>query len=215
MLSEPTLNLLMKSFSGQELAAPVGVKIFENQFEPEVIEILTGMSGVFIMNSSLEPVTPSNFRQVLVLGTDYGLDQLELLSEGVWATILIKDIRLNNNLLRSLISVVQKGICPLLLAIACKPIILTNLMRNLENINVLNSSNSTESPFTEIETEILTRIALGHTSKQIGENLGFQLQTVKNRVAIILSKAGAKSRTHAVVIAQSNGWINGSLSQSA
>ena len=215
MLSEPTLNLLMKNFSGQELAAPVGVKVVENRFEAEVIEILNGMSGVFIMNSSFAPVIPGKFRQVLVLGTDYGLDQIKLLSEGVWATVLIKDIRLNNNLLTSLISVVQKGICPLLFTIACKPTILTNLMRNLDEINRLNSSENTESPFTEIETEILTRIGLGYTSKQIGEDLGFQLQTVKNRVAIILSKAGAKSRPHAVVIAQTNGWINGSLSQSA
>ena len=58
------------------------------------------------------------------------------------------------------------------------------------------------------EKEILKLIAEGHPNKQIGCVLGISEQTVKNHISAVMRKLNANDRTHAVVLALYNGWLN-------
>src|SRR5690348_8908126 len=65
-----------------------------------------------------------------------------------------------------------------------------------------------EMALTPRETEVLSLIALGLGNKEIGEKLGTASGTVKAHVQSILSKLGAKDRTHAVTLALRRGIIH-------
>jgi DNA-binding NarL/FixJ family response regulator len=57
------------------------------------------------------------------------------------------------------------------------------------------------------EIEILRRVACGSANKEIAQQCEISEQTVKTHMANILSKLGAKDRTHAVAIALRRGII--------
>lgn len=58
------------------------------------------------------------------------------------------------------------------------------------------------------ETEVLSLVARGLGNKEIGQMLGTASGTVKAHVQSILSKLGAKDRTHAVTLALRRGIIH-------
>jgi DNA-binding NarL/FixJ family response regulator len=60
---------------------------------------------------------------------------------------------------------------------------------------------------TEIETKILSLIALGMTNRAIGAELSYAQGTVKQYISAILSKLNAHDRTHAVTIAREHSLI--------
>jgi DNA-binding NarL/FixJ family response regulator len=62
-------------------------------------------------------------------------------------------------------------------------------------------------PLTQRQREILMHAALGRTNRMIGEQLGISERTVRNHLRTINRKLSSPDRTHAVVIAISNGWI--------
>jgi len=64
------------------------------------------------------------------------------------------------------------------------------------------------SPLTERQRQILTEAAYGFLNKHIAEKFGIAEETVKNALVSIYDKLGALNRTHAVVIALLNGWID-------
>lgn len=64
-----------------------------------------------------------------------------------------------------------------------------------------------ESPLTHREAEILSWIRDGKTTSEIAEILGLSPFTVKNHVQKVLKKLGAKSRSHAVAQAMSQGIL--------
>ena len=55
--------------------------------------------------------------------------------------------------------------------------------------------------------EVLSLVADGCSNREIGELLSLSEETIKARVKTILSKLGARDRTHAVVIALQRGLI--------
>ena len=63
-------------------------------------------------------------------------------------------------------------------------------------------------PLSYRQTEILNCIAEGHPNKTIANALGISEQTVKNYVTSIKKKLKANDRTHAVVLAMRNGWLD-------
>jgi DNA-binding NarL/FixJ family response regulator len=65
-----------------------------------------------------------------------------------------------------------------------------------------------EVALTPRETEVLTLVARGLGNKEVGCTLGTAPGTVKAHVQSILSKLGAKDRTHAVTIALRRGIIH-------
>ncbi len=65
-----------------------------------------------------------------------------------------------------------------------------------------------EVALTPREVEVLTLVAQGLGNKEVGDSLGTAAGTVKAHVQSILSKLGAKDRTHAVTIALKRGIIH-------
>ena len=65
-----------------------------------------------------------------------------------------------------------------------------------------------EVALTPREIEVLTLVARGFGNKEVGDMLGTAAGTVKAHVQSILSKLGAKDRTHAVTIALRRGIIH-------
>jgi DNA-binding NarL/FixJ family response regulator len=65
-----------------------------------------------------------------------------------------------------------------------------------------------EVALTPREVEVLTLVARGFGNKEVGDVLGTAAGTVKAHVQSILSKLGAKDRTHAVTIALRRGIIH-------
>jgi len=66
---------------------------------------------------------------------------------------------------------------------------------------------SGQAALTERELEILRSIARGRSNKEIGNDLAVSENTVKNHVKSILSKLGARDRTHAVTEGLRRGLI--------
>jgi DNA-binding NarL/FixJ family response regulator len=69
------------------------------------------------------------------------------------------------------------------------------------------ATHATDEKLTERETEVLRQVAQGLSNREIGELLSLSEETIKARVKTILSKLGARDRTHAVVIALQRGLI--------
>jgi len=65
-----------------------------------------------------------------------------------------------------------------------------------------------EHPFSPREHEVLTRAADGLTNKEIAYRLGISERTVQFHINSIFNKTSTNSRTEAVALALTNGWIN-------
>jgi len=66
---------------------------------------------------------------------------------------------------------------------------------------------TTFSPLTNREMEILELIIEGLSNKQIAFRLGISQQTVKNHVTSILAKLNLADRTQAAIYALRHGWV--------
>ena len=69
------------------------------------------------------------------------------------------------------------------------------------------AEHSTDDTVTPAEVRVLRLIAEGNANKEIAEQLSVSEETVKGQVRNILSKLGAKDRTHAVMIGLKRGII--------
>src|SRR5262249_6972855 len=67
------------------------------------------------------------------------------------------------------------------------------------------ANHSGESSLTAREIEVLELVSAGNSNKRIGAVLSINEDTVKGHVANILSKLGARDRTHAVTLALKRG----------
>ncbi len=71
----------------------------------------------------------------------------------------------------------------------------------------ISPEDSTFSPLTSREMEILEQIIDGLSNKEIATHLGISQQTVKNHVTSILSKLNRSDRTQAAIYALRHGWV--------
>jgi DNA-binding NarL/FixJ family response regulator len=69
------------------------------------------------------------------------------------------------------------------------------------------AKHATDESLTAAEVRVLRLIAEGHANKEIAAQLSISEDTVKGQVRNILSKLGAKDRTHAAMIAFRRGII--------
>lgn len=58
------------------------------------------------------------------------------------------------------------------------------------------------------EQEVLRLVAQGNSNKEVGNQLAIKEETVKAHMSMVLSKLGAKDRTHAVTIAMRRGILD-------
>lgn len=65
-----------------------------------------------------------------------------------------------------------------------------------------------EDRLSQRETDVLAQVAGGHSNKVIGQRLAISEQTVKAHMKNILSKLGARDRTHAVTEALRRGILS-------
>lgn len=70
------------------------------------------------------------------------------------------------------------------------------------------AEHATDDSLTSAETRVLRLIAEGNANKEIARDLGVSEETVKGQVRNILSKLGAKDRTHAAMIGFKRGIID-------
>ena len=69
------------------------------------------------------------------------------------------------------------------------------------------TEHATDEALTTAEVRVLRLIAAGNANKEIAEQLSLSEETVKGQVRNILSKLGAKDRTHAAMIGLKRGII--------
>ena len=69
------------------------------------------------------------------------------------------------------------------------------------------AEHATDDALTPAEIAVLRLIAAGNANKQIADQLSITEETVKSRVKNLLSKLGAKDRTHAAMIGLKRGII--------
>jgi DNA-binding NarL/FixJ family response regulator len=70
------------------------------------------------------------------------------------------------------------------------------------------AEHATDDALTPAEVRVLRLIAAGNANKEIAEELRISEETVKGQVRNILSKLGAKDRTHAAMIGLKRGIID-------
>jgi DNA-binding NarL/FixJ family response regulator len=70
------------------------------------------------------------------------------------------------------------------------------------------AEHATDDSLTATEIRVLRLIAGGNANKEIAAELSVSDETIKGQVSRILSKLGAKDRTHAVVIGLQRGIID-------
>ena len=69
------------------------------------------------------------------------------------------------------------------------------------------AEHATDDALTPAEVRVLSLIARGNANKEIAAQLGSTEDTVKGQVRNILSKLGAKDRTHAAMIGLNRGFL--------
>jgi DNA-binding NarL/FixJ family response regulator len=67
---------------------------------------------------------------------------------------------------------------------------------------------SADDQLTQREVEVLRQVAAGHANKEIAARLSIAEETVKTHMGHIMSKLGARDRTHAVMIGVKRGIID-------
>ena len=72
----------------------------------------------------------------------------------------------------------------------------------------ISPEDTTLSPLTNRQMEILQLIIEGLSNKQIAMRLGISQQTVKNHVTSILAKLNRSDRTQAAIYALRHGWVS-------
>ena len=75
------------------------------------------------------------------------------------------------------------------------------------DVSVAIAEHATDDALTTAEVTVLRLIAHGNANKEIARELSLSEETVKGRVRNILSKLGAKDRTHAAMIGFKRGII--------
>ena len=119
---------------------------------------------------------------------------------------LTKDIAAEE--LASAIRRIHNGERPINDSLLTRPRVAEQVLRQFQDLTLMGKAMETlATPLTPRETETLKYVAEGYSNKQIAHVLGISEQTIKNHVTSILNKLDANDRTHAVVLALRQGWI--------
>ena len=104
---------------------------------------------------------------------------------------------------------IRSGERPINETLLSRPRAAEHVLRQFQDLSLLGKAMETlATPLTPRETETLKYVAEGYSNKQIAHVLGISEQTIKNHITSILDKLDANDRTHAVVLALRQGWID-------
>jgi DNA-binding NarL/FixJ family response regulator len=104
---------------------------------------------------------------------------------------------------------IVKGERPINESLLGRPRVAEQVLRQFQDVSLMGKAMETlATPLTPRETETLKYVAEGYSNKQIAHVLGISEQTIKNHITSILDKLDANDRTHAVVLALRQGWID-------
>lgn len=104
---------------------------------------------------------------------------------------------------------IHRGDRPINDCLLNRPRVAEQVLRQFQDLSLMGKAMETlATPLTPRETETLKYVAEGYSNKQIAHVLGISEQTIKNHVTSILNKLDANDRTHAVVLALRQGWID-------
>ncbi|UCG82720.1 MAG: response regulator transcription factor [Dehalococcoidia bacterium] len=104
---------------------------------------------------------------------------------------------------------IKKGDRPINETLLTRPRAAEHVLRQFQDLSLMGKAMETlATPLTPRETETLKYVAEGYSNKQIAHVLGISEQTIKNHITSILDKLDANDRTHAVVLALRQGWID-------
>ena len=120
---------------------------------------------------------------------------------------LSKDITAEE--LSTVIKRISDGERPINDALLERPKVAEQVLQQFQGLSLMGKAMETlATPLSPRETEILKHVAEGYSNKQIAHTLGISEQTIKNHITTILGKLDANDRTHAVVLALRQGWID-------
>jgi DNA-binding NarL/FixJ family response regulator len=188
----PELELVGEAADGAEALARIEAD------RPDVVLLdlkLPRIDGIAVLHALRQrPGSPP----VLVLTT---FDDTDLVLESIRAGArgyLLKDVTLER--LMEAIKTLASG------GTMIQPAITERVRRGISLLPVKPTTLS-PSPLTERETGILRLLASGLSNREIAHALALADGTVKNHVSNLLSKLGARDRTHAVLKGLELGWI--------
>ena len=151
------------------------------------------------------PALDGEMRPVAVVSGDSDESLLEAASAGAWAAVRA-DAPVGT--LADTVQRVGRGECPILETLASRPAAAGTLLAWIRAWTASTGApRGVPNPLTDREATILQGVATGSNSGVIAGELGLSEQTVKNYVADILQKVGARNRAQAAALAVRNGWL--------
>lgn len=150
---------------------------------------------------------PIDGTPIVLIGSDMEDETvLAAVRAGAWALVCERS---SGEELTAAVREAANGECPILRHISGRRGAAAALIEQvaLPSPEPIEERESEPSPLTDNETEILRRVADGHNTRRIAADLGFQEQTIKNRITGIFNKLGPRSRAGAVAEAQRQGWL--------
>jgi len=142
---------------------------------------------------------------VIILDPQPDDDQLFQAIKSGAVAFLSKDIDADD--LVDVLRRVKRGEYPINDSLLSRPNSARQVLQLFQNYT-LKDMESLMAPLSQREVEILKYVAEGNPNKGIAVALDISEQTVKNHITSIMRKLNANDRTHAVVLAMRNGWIN-------
>lgn len=189
----PSIELAGEASDGREALALI------DETRPDVVLLdlkMPRVDGLAVLRELKQRKDPP---PVLVLttfdDTDLVLDAIRAGARGY----LLKDVTLEQ-LLAAIQTLAAGGTM-------IQPAITERVLRGISSLPHQPTSSVAPGPLTARETEILRLLASGLSNHEIAHALALADGTVKNHVSNLLSKLGARDRTHAVLKGLELGWI--------
>lgn len=186
-----------------ELAGRPEVRLVEGaegqHAEPEVRLVL-------IEELSPAPIDAGKTTRIIAIGEAEDGHSLALaVSHGSWGYVR----RLaGGDEICAAIRTVASGQSQILQLISTRPEAAAHLMHHVRQaVRAAAVKKPAPSPLTPRQLDVLVAVAQGETGEVISEKLHMGRQTVKNHMAEIFHKTGARNRAEAAAKAISNGWL--------
>lgn len=143
---------------------------------------------------------------IVLLGSESGDTQLVKALEIQASAYLKKESTPEE--LKDAVRCVARGESPIHETYTARGKVALQVLRRFQELSWRSDNETSISPLTRRELEVITWVAKGQSNKKIAYELNISEQTVKNHLTSILEKLNATARTEAVVLAIKQGLIS-------